>query len=464
MLDVTDRLDEANPPAARLSWLRRLRAGLADQGTGAVAGRFASLAYLFRIANAGIAFLTQILLARWMGAHEFGIYIYVWTWVVLLGTLTNVGLASSAQRFIPTYAERGQMALLRGFIDGSRWLAFGLASAFSAVGFAGVLLFGAHLEAWLIVPALLALACLPLFVLTEVQDGIARTYDWAHVAMAPPYFVRPTLLVLGIAVLHVAGVEANAVSAMAVAIAATWITALGQTVILNRRLKRRIPTGPKTFAPVEWLRVSFPQFLVEGFYLLLSYCDVIILERFVSPGEVGVYYAATKLASLVAFVYFAVAAAAAHRFTELHVGERPEELSAFIGMSIRWTFVPSFAMAIVLLILGKPLLWLFGPDFGAGYMILAILLVGLLARASIGPVEKLLSMLGHQSVTAAIYALAFVVNIALNFALVPRFGLSGAAMATSAALVMESILLFAVAKRRLGLHVFIWGTSKPRTS
>jgi O-antigen/teichoic acid export membrane protein len=210
--------------------------------------------------------------------------------------------------------------------------------------------------------------------------------------------------------------------------------------------------------------VSFPQFLVEGFYLLLTYCDVIILERFVSPGEVGVYYAATKLASLVAFVYFAVAAAAAHRFTELHVGERPEELSAFIGMSIRWTFVPSLAMAIVLLVLGKPLLWLFGPDFGAGYMILAILLVGLLARASIGPVEKLLSMLGHQSVTAGIYALAFVVNIALNFVLVPWFGLSGAAVATSAALVMESILLFAVAKRRLGLHVFIWARSKPRTS
>src|SRR5215213_1116687 len=124
------------------SLARRIRSavgGAGERSNDGVAGRFASLAYFFRIANAGIAFLTQIALARWMGAHEFGIYIYVWTWVILLGAVTTVGLASSSQRFVPTYTERGDLDRLRGFLVGGPWLAFGLATVSSVLAL-GVLL------------------------------------------------------------------------------------------------------------------------------------------------------------------------------------------------------------------------------------------------------------------------------------------------------------------------------------
>jgi O-antigen/teichoic acid export membrane protein len=179
----------------------------------------------------------------------------------------------------------------------------------------------------------------------------------------------------------------------------------------------------------------------------------------VPPGDVAIYYAATKLSSLVAFIFFSVAAAAAHRFTQFHVSGRREDLAAFFRLMLRWTFLPSLAMAGVLVILGRPLLELFGEGFAAGYPALVILLLGLMARASIGPVEKLLTMLGQQSVCALVYALAFLANIGLNLVMVPHLGLTGAAVATSSALVLESILLFILAKRRLGFHVFIWGGS-----
>jgi O-antigen/teichoic acid export membrane protein len=86
-----------------------------------------------------------------------------------------------------------------------------------------------------------------------------------------------------------------------------------------------------------------------------------------------------------------------------------------------------------------------------------ILAVGLLARASIGPVERLLNMLGQQRICALVYASAFAVNIGLCFILIPHLGMAGAGAATATALVFESILLFTVTKRRLGFHVFIWG-------
>jgi O-antigen/teichoic acid export membrane protein len=86
-----------------------------------------------------------------------------------------------------------------------------------------------------------------------------------------------------------------------------------------------------------------------------------------------------------------------------------------------------------------------------------IMTVGLLARASLGPVERLLNMLGEQRACAAVYAMAFVLNVVVGLVLIPRLGIYGAAIATSTALVIESVALFFVTKRRLGFHVFIWG-------
>ena len=65
-----------------------LRGGESGSSTDRKARRFASLTFMIRVANAGLVLVTQILLARWIGGYEFGIYTYVWAWVVLLGALT----------------------------------------------------------------------------------------------------------------------------------------------------------------------------------------------------------------------------------------------------------------------------------------------------------------------------------------------------------------------------------------
>jgi O-antigen/teichoic acid export membrane protein len=229
-----------------------------------------------------------------------------------------------------------------------------------------------------------------------------------------------------------------------------------QLLMLNRRLRATVPAGPKVYEVRTWLATSVPIFLVESFYLLLAYTDILVLQQFRGPQEVAIYYAAAKTLALVAFVNFSVSAAVAHRFAEYHVAGERERLAEFLAQSIRWTFWPSLAAIALVLAMGKPFLWLFGREFLSGYPIMFVLAVGLLARAAVGPVERLLNMLGQQNICAAVYGLAFVINIIGCLLLVPRYGGIGAAIATSTALVAESILLFVVTKRRLGLHVFVF--------
>jgi O-antigen/teichoic acid export membrane protein len=445
-------------PAGATARLRGMLGGiLGGSNEASVTKRLAGTIFIIRVFSAGLAYLSQILLARWMGGSDYGIYVYVWTWVLLLGSMMDFGISASAQKIIPEYRTSGEHALLRGFLSGSRWMTFMVSAAVSAL-LAGVV---KSLSPWIgageITPLYIGCLTLPAFVVANTQDGIARSHDWMRLGLMPQFVIRQTLIIGLTAGAFALGLHLGATVAMLASAAAVWIAMVGQMIVLNRRLAGHIEPGPKAYDFRGWLAISLPILLVESFYLLLSYTDVLVLQQFRSSEEVGVYFAVVKTLALVSFIHYAMSATTAHRFAEYHaLGDRPR-LSAYVAHAIKWTFWPSLAATVLLLALGKPLLWLFGSQFVTGYDIMFIAAIGLVVRSAIGPVERLLNMLGHQHVCALAYALAFVMNVALCIALVPRFGGHGAAAATSISLVFETALLFWIVRQRLGLHVLAFG-------
>jgi O-antigen/teichoic acid export membrane protein len=121
-------------------------------------------------------------------------------------------------------------------------------------------------------------------------------------------------------------------------------------------------------------------------------------------------------------------------------------------------------MVCLVLLVGRPLLALFGPSFVEGYSVLFILSVGLLLRASIGPAETLLIMASQQGITAAIYTVTFALNVALNLLLIPHFGIDGAATATTLALGAETFALYVIVLSRLGINCSILSALKAPAS
>jgi len=376
---------------------------------------------------------------------------------LLFGSMLDFGIAVSAQKIIPEYRISGDHARLRGFLSGSRWLT-GLASGTVALLLAGLV---KALSPWLepdsILPLYLGCLTLPAFVVANTQDGIARSHDWMTLGLMPQFIVRQALIIGFTAGAFALGFHLGAATAMLASVAAVWLAMIGQMIALNRRLGAHIEAGPKTYDYRGWLKTSLPILLVESFYLLLSYTDVLVLQQFRSSEEVGVYFAVVKTLALVSFIHYAMSATTAHRFTEYHTSGDKERLAAYVTYAIKWTFWPSLAATAILLAMGKPLLWLFGPQFVDGYDIMFIAAIGLVVRSAIGPVERLLNMLGHQNICALAYALAFATNLALCLLLVPRFGGHGAAAATSLALTFETVLLFWIVRTRLGLHVLAFG-------
>ena len=420
----------------------------------------ALMAFAIRVASAAIAYLTQVMLARWMGSFEYGIFVYVWVWVLILGGMAPLGTSVTMIRFLPEHRERREFALLRGLLLQSRLVTFGISTALMLCGLLGLRVFHGSLDAHYIVPAYLALFCLPLYALTDNLDGIGRANSWIATALLPPYVIRPLIILGTMAAAYASGLPMDAQTATGCAVIATWATGLVQLVLIERRLRDTIDAGPRSYATGLWFRAALPIFLISMCELILQNADVVVLMRYVTSSEVGVYYAALKTISLIAFVHYAVGSAVAGQLAALNARGDRRGLEEAIRDAARWTFWPSLLAAVALLAGGKLFLSLFGPEFETGYPAMFVLVVGLLVRASMGPAEFVLRMLGAQQYCAAIFVASAAADVALNFVLIPRYGMLGAAAATSLSLATAAIAFYVVGRMVLGLHISIW--TRPR--
>jgi O-antigen/teichoic acid export membrane protein len=419
------------------------------------ASRMSMIAFGIRIVSAAIAFISQVFLARWMGSFEYGIFVLVWVAMVIAGNVSCLGFHTSVIRFIPEYREKGMMDELRGILVASRLFVLAASTAIAALGALAVVLLSPWIESYYVVPFVLGFVCLPMIALSDLLQGLSRANSWAVFALSPTYLVRPVLILVLMAAALVAGYRPNAETALIVAILATYATTIWQFAGVTSRIDRKMPVGPRTVNFREWFAVSLPIFLVESFFFLLTNADVLMVGFFMEPDDVAVYFATVKTLALVHFVYFAVKAGVAQRYAAYTHGD-PDKLAAFARDTVAWTFWPSLAMAAVVLALGEPMLSLFGPGFDAGYPLLFLLVVGVVARSAVGPAESLLTMSGNQNICAFVYAMTLALNIALSVALIPAFGLWGAAIATTASMAFEAAALSFTVWRRLGIVMAIF--------
>jgi O-antigen/teichoic acid export membrane protein len=89
-------MDAQSTPAHPAGALARLRAMLGGSSEASLTKRLAGTIFIIRVVSAALAYLSQILLARWMGGSDYGVYVYVWTWVLLLGSMMDFGISTSA--------------------------------------------------------------------------------------------------------------------------------------------------------------------------------------------------------------------------------------------------------------------------------------------------------------------------------------------------------------------------------
>lgn len=429
--------------------------------------RGAGVVMAIRVIGAGLAFLSQVFLARVMGTFEFGLFSYAFVLLTVLSVLAPFGTDWAVLRFIPEYVAKKRWRRLEGVFRGSVAFVALVSVVIALVAAALIYLFSARIGEHYVVPLYLALVSLPLFALFQIYVNFARAFGWAALAYTPQYILRPAFLMVLVAVLLVVSVPPTATAVLVVSLGASALAFAAQALIFHRRKPHVARPAAPAYHGRAWLTVAFSMAMFNGFQLIATYGDVLILGNFVEPDKIGIYNAAVRTASIINFVLMAMSATATPKYAELYARNRHDELRAYVTHTARWIFWPSLAGAVVLLLAGRYILLAFGPAFVEGYPVLVILVLSNLVLAATGNVDSLLNMTGHQRVCARIMVWSGIAFIALNFALIPYLGVLGAALAVWASLTLKFAWMVVVAKKRLGILALVtpsWPRLRPKAA
>jgi O-antigen/teichoic acid export membrane protein len=138
-------------------------------------------------------------------------------------------------------------------------------------------------------------------------------------------------------------------------------------------------------------------------------------------------------------------------------------LSDLVHRSTRLLFFTTIPVAILTILFAKPLLGLFGEEFVQGIFALKILIAGNVVNALTGSVGILLQMTGQQQAYNRIVLLSSLLAVVLCLVLIPVYGIVGAAVASTAARIIQNLFSLHKAYTSLGiLSIWLPGMSEPK--
>ncbi len=181
----------------------------------------------------------------------------------------------------------------------------------------------------------------------------------------------------------------------------------------------------------EIIQKSFPMMLSSVMYVVFLRSDKLIISFFDTASNLGIYSLAVKIATFSVIFLSAANQILAPKISATYSQGNKERMINVINTGTKLVFWFSLPLIILLVIFSDFILGIFGPEFIEGKNALLILLVGFLANILSGPVGQVLQMTNREKVFQNIMVISAILNVILNFILIPFYGIVGAAISTT---------------------------------
>ena len=419
--------------------------------------RGAAIALSLQLSGIAITYTMQVLLARWMGATQYGVYDYVISIGTFLGFLAALGLPSCLLRFIPEYSVKEDWGKLRGIVWGSWRYVLISSLLFTLIGSGIIISWNRHNSEIALVSFLLGISTIPLWALVRHQREMSRGIKRMTLAYMPASVLFP-LLVIGGAFYYRDRLSSS--GAIAITLISLSLVLFFQLWLFNRQLPKQCSDTQAIYSRREWFAVAIPLLFNDSAFVVLSQTDTIMTGAILGSFHVGLYGAAFKTAAGVSFILAAVNAIAAPMFATLHAQGDYKGLQKLTATVARWMFYPTLIFALLLIIFGDRVLGLFGDEFVAARWSMTVLIFGQLVNVGAGSVGYLMEMTGHHKQCAYVLGCSAALNLVLNGILIPTLGMMGAAIATASTMALWNIWLHQLVVKYLGVQPSIISTFK----
>jgi O-antigen/teichoic acid export membrane protein len=220
----------------------------------------------------------------------------------------------------------------------------------------------------------------------------------------------------------------------------------GQSRTARRRLGNATPGG--------FWRFTAPRAVASLAQITLQRIDIVLVAVMRGPAEAAIYTAATRFLVAGQLGSNAISNAAQPRFTEFFAVGDYRNANTIYQMTTAWLVLLTWPLYLLAVVYGPSILAIFGHSYRAGREVMVILGLAMLVASASGLVDMVLITSGRSSWSLANGLLALGVNIGVDIALIPHYGITGAAIGWAAAIAVSNLVPLSQVAATMRLHPF----------
>lgn len=239
------------------------------------------------------------------------------------------------------------------------------------------------------------------------------------------------------------------------------IAAVAAAVLYRRFLARRrdltqaVPTLGYRSLRREFWTFTWPRAITRMAQMAIQRVDIVLVAALRSPTEAAIYTAATRFVALGQFGTQAIQQVLQPKFTALLANDEEASLREVYKVAASWSMAIAWPMYVLVGTAPLAYLGLFGDAYQeSGRTTVVLMSVTMLFAVAVGAADTLLLMAGRSGFSLANNLVALALDVGLCLWLVPRLGITGAAVAWAIASTVRSLLAVVQCRMTVGVVSF----------
>ena len=415
-----------------------------------------SSSLVLRVVGMGLGYLTMLHITNHHGAEVFGVLSLLTTVVLIFSIVPKFGMDIALVRIIGELRAHAQDLEIKYVIKKVVLFVFFASCAFSiflffSSGLISKYFFNKpHIYDALQVMSITVVANAVIVAIAAVFQGVKRIKTFVFLQLVVQHLLFLILLLMNDWLYF--GAQIITVYVLSSILSAT--VALTLLVRTFDMLHMDSVQERHKYNLKKILISSYPMLITGSFAVMMGWIDIIMLGIFQTEVDVGIYTVAHKIAGLVGLSLVVVNSISLPKFAECYAKKDLSRLRDVARQSTALIFITSAPLFLLSVFAADFIMSIFGKEFIAGSLALILMATAQLFNAFCGPVGSLLQMTDHQKIVQKIVALVAIVNLVLNYFLIPVYGINGAALSTMLSVILWNAIMIFVVKNSLGFWAF----------
>ena len=376
----------------------------------------------------GTRFILAFLMARALGADQYGLYTLAISVATIVAGVAVLGLHTAMVRYVAILNKKGDEEGVWGALQ----IGIGLPALISTVLAIGLFALSYVVANDIydrpeLAPMLQLMAVIvPLMTLGTVLAKATHGFKKMQYAVIAQNFVQVIVRLVLIAVLFFLGMRA--IHAVAVFGIANLIAVGLLFYFLNKEfpLRRGLRSARRNWR--ELMSFSIPVWISGLLRNFRSNIQVLLLGTFYTAAGVGVFNVVGRVNLIGRMAFNSISTSSRPIIAEIHAQKDWKQLANIYQTTTRWGVTVNLPIFLALLLFSEAILAIFGDDFIAGAMAMRVLAFAELVDAFTGTCGAIIDMTGLTRIKVANSVIQLILAVTVNVLLIPRYGLMGAAV------------------------------------